>query len=66
MSLLVFNFFMFDYGLRFILVIYIWGIGLCINIFVVGLYVDNIFYIDKFVFDFNFYDIECIDIFCGL
>lgn len=67
-SLMVFvlNIFIFDYGLKLIFVIYICGIGLCINILLVGLYVDNVFYIDKLVFDFNYVDIECIDVLCGL
>jgi outer membrane receptor protein involved in Fe transport len=35
------------------------------NVLAVGLYVDNIPYIDKSAFDFNFYDIERIDILRG-
>lgn len=41
------------------------GIGSRINTPAVGLYVDNIPYIDKSAFDFNFYDIERIDILRG-
>lgn len=61
-SSLVPNFFMPDYGSRLTSAIYIRGIGSRINTPAVGLYVDNIPYIDKSAFDFNFYDIERIDI----
>ncbi|MCD8262178.1 MAG: TonB-dependent receptor [Bacteroides sp.] len=56
------NFFIPDYGSRLTSAIYIRGIGSRINTSAVGLYVDNIPYIDKSAFDFNFYDIERIDI----
>lgn len=46
--------------------VYIRGIGSRINTPAVKLYVDNIPYIDKSAFDFNFYDIERIDILRGL
>lgn len=59
------NFFMPDYGSRLTSAIYIRGIGSRINTPAVGLYVDNIPYIDKSAFDFNFYDIERIDILRG-
>lgn len=62
---LVPNFFMPDYGSRLTSAIYIRGIGARINTPAVGLYVDNIPYIDKSAFDFNFYDIERIDILRG-
>lgn len=64
-SALVPNFFMPDYGSRLTSAIYIRGIGSRINTPAVGLYVDNIPYIDKSAFDFNFYDIERIDILRG-
>ncbi|MDO4181094.1 MAG: TonB-dependent receptor, partial [Bacteroidales bacterium] len=64
-SVLVPNFFMPEYGSRLTSAIYIRGIGSRINTPVVGLYVDNIPYIDKSAFDFNFYDIERIDILRG-
>lgn len=64
-SALVPNFFMPDYGSRITSAIYIRGIGSRINTPAVGLYVDNIPYIDKSAFDFNFYDIERIDILRG-
>lgn len=64
-SALVPNFFMPDYGSRITSAIYIRGIGSRINTPAVGLYVDNVPYIDKSAFDFNFYDIERIDILRG-
>lgn len=64
-SALVPNFFMPDYGSRITSAIYIRGIGSRINTPAVGMYVDNIPYIDKSAFDFNFYDIERIDILRG-
>ncbi|MCE2617594.1 MAG: TonB-dependent receptor [Phocaeicola sp.] len=64
-SALVPNFYMPDYGSRLTSAIYIRGIGSRINTPAVGLYVDNIPYIDKSAFDFNFYDIERLDILRG-
>lgn len=59
------NFFMPDYGSRLTSAMYIRGIGSRINTPAVGMYVDNIPYLDKSAFDFNFYDIERIDILRG-
>ena len=59
------NFFMPDYGSRLTSAIYIRGIGSRINTPAVGLYVDNIPFIDKSAFDFNFYDIERVDVLRG-
>ena len=59
------NFFMLDYGSRLTSAMYIRGIGSRINTPAVGLYVDNIPYLDKSAFDFNFYDIERLDILRG-
>ncbi len=64
-SALVPNFFMPDYGSRLTSAIYIRGIGSRINTPAVGMYVDNIPYVDKSAFDFNFYDIERVDILRG-
>jgi outer membrane receptor protein involved in Fe transport len=64
-SALVPNFFMPDYGSSLTSAIYIRGIGSRINTPAVGLYVDNVAYLDKSAFDFNFYDIERIDILRG-
>lgn len=64
-STIVPNFFMPDYGSRLTSAMYIRGIGSRINTPAVGMYVDNIPYLDKSAFDFNFYDIERIDILRG-
>ena len=62
---LVPNFFMPDYGSRLTSAIYIRGIGSRINSPAVGLYVDNFPYLDKSAFDFNFYDVEKIEVLRG-
>lgn len=62
---LVPNFFMPDYGSRLTSAVYIRGIGSRINTPAVGMYVDNVPYVDKSAFDFNFYDIERIDVLRG-
>lgn len=65
LSGLVPNIFIPDYGSKLTTSIYIRGIGSRINTPSVGLYVDNIPYIDKSAFDFNYSDIERIDILRG-
>ena len=64
-SALVPNFFIPEYGSRLTSAIYIRGVGSRINTPAVGLYVDNIPYVDKSAFDFNFYDIERVDVLRG-
>lgn len=64
-SQIVPNLYIPDYGSRLTSAIYIRGIGSRINMPAVGLYVDNIPYVDKSAFDFNFYDIERIDVLRG-
>lgn len=64
-SALVPNLFIPDYGSRLTSAIYVRGIGSRINTPAVGLYVDNIPYMDKSAFDFNLYDIERIDVLRG-
>ena len=64
-SCIVPNFFMPDYGSRLTSAMYIRGIGSRINTPVICMYVDNIPYLDKSAFDFNFYDIERLDILRG-
>ena len=64
-SALVPNFFIPEYGSRLTSAVYIRGVGSRINTPAVGLYVDNIPYIDKSAFDFNFYDIERVDVLRG-
>lgn len=65
LSMNVPNFFMPDYGSRLTSAIYIRGIGSRINTPAVGMFVDDVPYIDKSAFDFNFYDIESIEILRG-
>ena len=62
---LVPNLFIPDYGSRLTTAVYIRGIGSRINTPAVGLYVDNIPYIDKSAFDFNYADIEQIEVLRG-
>lgn len=59
------NLFIPDYGSRLTSAVYIRGIGSRINTPAVGLYVDDIPYADKSGFDFNFYDVERIDVMRG-
>lgn len=59
------NFFMPDYGSHLTSAVYIRGVGSRINTPAVGMYIDNIPYIDKSAFDFNFFDIERMDILRG-
>ena len=59
------NFFMPDYGSRYTSAVYIRGIGSRMNTPAVGLYVDNIAYVDKSAYDFAFNDIERVDILRG-
>ncbi len=54
-----------DYGSKLTTAIYMRGIGSRTNTPAVGLYVDNIPFIDKSAFDFNYFDIERIDVIRG-
>lgn len=54
-----------DYGSRLTSAIYIRGIGSRINTPAVGMYVDNVAYADKSAFNFNFYDVERVDVLRG-
>lgn len=65
LSGLVPNLFIPDYGSKLTTSVYVRGIGSRINTPAVGLYVDNIPFIDKSAFDFNYSDIERIDILRG-
>jgi hypothetical protein len=62
LSGLVPNLFIPDYGSKLTTSVYVRGIGSRINTPAVGLYVDNIPYVDKSAFDFNYSDIERIDV----
>lgn len=59
------NMFIPDYGSRLTTAVYIRGIGSRINTPSIGLYVDNIPYIDKSAFDFSYADVERIDVLRG-
>ncbi|WP_071147270.1 TonB-dependent receptor [Bacteroides ihuae] len=59
------NLFIPDYGSKLTSAIYIRGVGSRINNPSVGLYVDNVPYMDKSAFDFNYADIERIDVLRG-
>jgi outer membrane receptor protein involved in Fe transport len=65
LNTLVPNIFIPDYGSRLTSAIYIRGVGSRINTPSVGLYVDNVAYIDKSAFDFNYSDIERIEVLRG-
>ena len=65
LSGLIPNIFIPEYGSKLTTSIYIRGIGSRINTPAIGLYVDNIPYIDKSAFDFNYCDIERIDVLRG-
>ncbi|MCF0198811.1 MAG: TonB-dependent receptor [Bacteroidaceae bacterium] len=54
-----------DYGSKMTNAIYIRGIGSRINSPAVGLYVDDVPYLDKSAFDFNLFDAEHIDVIRG-
>ena len=59
------NLYMPEYGTKLTSPIYIRGIGSRINSPSVGLYVDNVPYFEKAVFDFDFFDIERIEVLRG-
>ncbi len=59
------NFFMPDYGSRITSAVYIRGIGSRINTPAVGLYVDNMPYADKSAYNFDFLDVERLDVLRG-
>lgn len=65
LSSVVPNFFMPDYGSKITSSIYVRGIGSRMNEPSVGLYVDDIPYLDKSAFDFDFYDIKNIEFLRG-
>lgn len=65
LSALVPNLFIPDYGSKLTSAIYIRGTGSRINNPSVGLYVDNVPFMDKSAFDFNYADIERIDVLRG-
>lgn len=66
LTALVPNIFIPDYGSRLTSAVYIRGIGSRINTPSVGLYVDNIPYIDKSAIDFNYSDILSVLMCCAV
>lgn len=62
---LVPNFVMLDYGSKLTTPVYIRGVGSRINAPSVGLYVDNVPYFEKASFNFDFFDIERIEVLRG-
>lgn len=64
-STLIPNFFMPDYGSKLTSPVYIRGVGNRINTPSVGLYVDEIPYFEKAAFNFDFYDVERIEVLRG-
>lgn len=64
-SSLVPNLFIPDYGSRLTSAVYIRGIGSRINSSSIGMYVDDMPMLDKSSFDFNFFDIERLDVLRG-
>ncbi|MCR4922253.1 MAG: TonB-dependent receptor [Bacteroidaceae bacterium] len=65
LSYMVPNFYMPDYGSRLTSAMYIRGVGSRINTPAVGLYVDDVPFLDKSGFDFDLGDIERIDVLRG-
>lgn len=65
LSAVVPNLYIPDYGSRLTSAVYIRGIGSRINTPSVGLYVDNIPYINQSAFDFSYADVERIDVLRG-
>ncbi|MFP4470443.1 MAG: TonB-dependent receptor [Bacteroidales bacterium] len=59
------NFFMPDYGSKLTSPVYIRGIGSRINAPSVGMYVDGVPYFEKAAFDFDFFDVERIEVLRG-
>lgn len=59
------NLFMPDYGSKLTSPVYIRGVGSRINAPSVGLYVDNVPYFEKAAFNFDFFDIEVIEVLRG-
>ena len=59
------NFFMPDYGSKLTSPVYIRGIGSRINSPSVGVYVDDVPYFEKAAFDFDFFDIDRVEVLRG-
>ncbi len=59
------NFFMPDYGSKLTSPVYIRGVGNRINTPAIGLYVDDVPYFEKSAFNFDFFDIERVEVLRG-
>jgi outer membrane receptor protein involved in Fe transport len=64
-SAMIPNFFMPDYGTKLTSPVYIRGMGSRINAPSVGMYVDGIPYFEKAAFDFDFFDVQKIEVLRG-
>lgn len=64
-SALIPNLFMPDYGTKLTSPVYIRGVGSRINSPSVGMYVDNVPYFEKSAFDFDFFDVQKIEVLRG-
>lgn len=64
-SAMIPNFFMPDYGTKLTSPVYIRGMGSRINAPSVGMYVDGIPYFEKAAFDFEFFDVQKIEVLRG-
>ncbi|MDR1130478.1 MAG: TonB-dependent receptor [Prevotellaceae bacterium] len=65
LSALVPNLFIPDYGSKYTSAIYIRGVGSRLGNSAIGMYVDNVPYLDKTSFDFDFFDIKRIEVLRG-
>jgi outer membrane receptor protein involved in Fe transport len=65
LSAFVPNLFIPDYGSKYTSAIYIRGVGSRMGNSAIGMYVDNVPYIDKTSFDFDFFDIKRIEVLRG-
>jgi outer membrane receptor protein involved in Fe transport len=65
LSAFVPNLFIPDYGSKYTSAIYIRGIGARMGNSAVGMYVDNVPYLDKTSFDFDFFDIKRVEVLRG-
>jgi outer membrane receptor protein involved in Fe transport len=65
LSAFVPNLFIPDYGSRYTSAIYIRGVGSRLGNSATGMYVDNVPYLDKTSFDFDFFDIKRIEVLRG-
>ncbi|MBR1889463.1 MAG: TonB-dependent receptor [Alloprevotella sp.] len=65
LSAIVPNVYMSDYGSRLTGAVYMRGVGSRISTSAVGLYVDNVSFIDKSAFDFDFVDVTHVEVLRG-